>query len=132
MNKPAHLREGQERKAPPVRRGREAHVASLRRQARRFVAGGGQPPTAPAGGPVLQHQRVHLFDGVHQLVVRVVGGQLELQDEAVDLVDHQRERQLFVHRHFNHFGGAQHHSFERVNYLFEETKCVPGMKMRME
>lgn len=87
---------------------------------------------ASSGSPVLEHQGVHLLNGVHQFVVRVVGGQLELQNQPVDFVDHQSERQLFQHGHFDHFGRTQHNAFQCVNYLLSDKRRYQSNMSRGE
>ena len=59
----------------------------------------------------------YLFDGVHELEVRVRGRKFELQNQAVHLVDDESEGQALEHGHFNHFGSAEHDALERVHHL---------------
>lgn len=51
---------------------------------------------------------VDLFDGVPQLEVRVVGRQLQLEDQPINLVDHQSHRQIFTDGMLHQVFGIAH------------------------
>ena len=54
------------------------------------------------------NQGVGFVDGVSQLVVGVVWGQLEFEDQAVDFIDTERDRELFLDCVFDEAFGVQH------------------------
>mmetsp|Transcript_46784 Transcript_46784/g.113976 ORF Transcript_46784/g.113976 Transcript_46784/m.113976 type:complete len:318 (+) Transcript_46784:2121-3074(+) len=63
-----------------------------------------------------RNEAVHLLNHVLQLEVGVLGRELELEDEPVDLVDNERDGLLLEACHLDHAIRVEHHPLHSINH----------------
>ena len=95
--------EGLESEAPAHLRGCKTDIAELGRESNALATGG------------LRNDSVDLLDSVFELEVGVGRGQLQFQDESIDLVDDQCERHLFLNTMPDDALRVAHHTFHCVH-----------------